>query len=137
MSKVQVRAKNMSRLLNNLGNNGALSLRAMQLQLPRVVAVRWSHTGESLRIGKDWLRGASGTADSGWPACTRVRIDGKGSITATLTFFYQGYGDRTVHARISTEGNAVISYPVPLPDGWRYPDAAGRLTNMSRQGDFS
>lgn len=127
----------MSKLLNNLGNNGALSLRAMQLQLPRVVAVRYSHTGETLRIGKDWLKGATGTADRSWPACTRVHIEGQGAITATLTFYYQDYGDRTVHARISTDGNAAIWFPVPLPDGWRYPDVAGRLTNMSRQGEFS
>lgn len=137
MSKAQVRARNISKLLNNLGNNGALSLRAMQLQLPRVVAVRWSHNGTSLRIGRDWLKGASGTADHGWPACSRVRIEGQGTISATLTFFYQGYGDVTVHARQSTDGNAAIWFPVPLPDGWSYPDAAGRLTNMSRQGEFS
>ena len=137
MSRAQTRAKNMSRLLNNLGNNGALSLRAMQMQMPRVVGVRWSHNGTGLRIGKDWLKGATGTEYAEWPACTRVRIEGQGAVTATLVFYYQGYGERIVRARIKTEGNAVISFPVPLPDGWSYPDAAGRLTNMSRQGEFS
>ena len=127
----------MSKLLDNLGKSGVLSLRAMQLHLPRVVSVRWSHTGQTLRIGKDWQKGASGTAERGWPACTRVHIEGQGTLTATLTFFYQGYGDRTVRARISTDGNAAIWFPVPLPDGWSYPDVAGRLTNMSRQGEFS
>lgn len=137
MSKAQVRARNMSKLLNNLGNNGALSLRAMQLQLPRVVAVRWRHSGAAMRIGTDQIEGASGTIYQGWPACTRVRIEGHGDIEATLTFFYQGYGDRTVRARARGDGNTVIAFPVPLPDGWRYPDAAGRITNMSRQGEFT
>lgn len=137
MSNAQTYARNVSRLLDNLSKAGNLSLATMQARLPRVVGVRWSHNGTGLRIGKEWLRGATGIEYHEWPACTRVRIEGQGAISAELVFYYQGYGERIVRARIKTEGNAVISYPVPLPDGWSYPDTAGRLTNMSRQGDFS
>lgn len=132
MSRAQIYARNTSQLLDNLSRSGRLSLATMQARLPAVVEVAYQHTGQRLKVGAEATSKATGTLVTGWPACTRVEVSGTGLIAATLTFYYRGYGERTVRAT----GNGVISLPVPLPDGWSYPDVAGRLTNMSRQGEI-
>lgn len=132
MSRAKVRARNMSRLLDNLGKNGVLTVRSMELQMPQVVGIRWRYTGERMSIGDTPMQTKEGVMYATYPACTRVQVHGRGHVYLRAMFYFRGYGSREVRA----SGMDLIAFPVPMPAGWKYPDAAARLTNMSRVGNF-